>query len=222
MRNTTKKLIATLLCLVSCITLLTGCKASKDVPLTLKIDDATFDFKSTVQDFYDAGFVICDTAYGKITSDSDLPDFEAREVDTISHYYVGRPISSTMAEFTGVIIQVFNPSNKSCSFKETSIFNYIYQHDVNFEPTVTVLFNDVDFSNMTHEEGLLAMENMGITFEEDEKAEFLDETTNRGYGWSAGTSSFNYNYFISRDVGLDGTLYVDEVYFKRALDIDYN
>lgn len=222
MRKTIKKLGAALLCLTTCIGLFTGCSSSKDVELTFKINDAAFNFDNTVQDIYDAGFVICDTGYGEITPEEDLPDMEAKTVDTVHQYYIGLPNSDTMADFTGVTIQVYNPSSSDCSFKECSIFNYKYEIEEDASNDITVLFNDVDFSALNHEEGVTAMENMGIVFEEDEKAEFIDPATNSGYGWSLTTSSGNFIYHLSRDLNQKNSLYISEVYFEKKLNVDYN
>lgn len=221
MRKTLQKLGSALLGLTACIGLFTGCGSSKNVELTLKINDTSFNFQNTVQDIYDAGFVICDTAYGKITPEEDLPDMEARTVDTISQYYIGLPTSDTMADFTGVTIMIYNPTSSDCSFKECSIFNYTYEIEPDDSADITVLFNDVDFSTLNHEEGVTAMENMGITFDEEDKTEFLDSATNDGYGWSLITSSGKYRYSLSRDQDTNGSLFIDEVSFEKKLDIDY-
>lgn len=222
MRKTLKKLGAALVCFTTCVSLFTGCSSSKNVELTVKIDDASFSFKSTVQDIYDAGFVICDTGYGEITPEDELPEMEAKTVDTVSSYYIGRPTSDTMADFTGVTIQIYNPTSSDCSFKECSIFNYTYDIDEFSETDITVLFNDADFSNKTPEEGVTAMENLGIVFDEEDRTEFLDPATNNGYGWSLLTSSSSYRYHLSRDLSQDNSLYIDEVSFEKKLDIDYN
>lgn len=221
MRKSISKKIIALLLLFSCLLLFAGCSKSKNVELTLTIDGEEFNFKSKVQDLYDAGFVICNTAYGEITSESDLPELEARVVDTISSYYVGRPNSSSYADFTGVVIQVYNPSSKACSFKEASIYCYTYQYDPTEESTIQVLFNDVNFAGLNHEEGLEAMEGLGITFGDKDREEFLDASTNQGFGWPLLTSSSKYSYHLSRERAAEGSLYIDEVYFKKQLDIDY-
>lgn len=215
-----KKLAATVLCFATCMTLFTGCGA-KNVELTLKINDASFNFKNTVQDIYDAGFVICNTGYGEITSEEDLPEMEARTVDTISQYYIGIPTSDTMADYTGVSIQVYNPTSSDCSFKECSIFNYTYEIEPEESNDITVLFNDVDFSTTDPQGAVTAMETMGITFDEDDKAEFLDPATNDGWGWSLITSSASYRYGITSSKNQAETLYVNEIYFEKSLDIDY-
>jgi hypothetical protein len=215
-----KKLTATVLCLATCVTLFTGC-GGKNVELTLKINDSSFNFKSTVQDIYDAGFVICDTGYGEITSEEDLPDMEARTVDTISQYYIGLPTSDTKADYTGVTIQVYNPTSSDCSFKECSIFNYTYEIDPDATADITVLFNDVDFSTLDPQGAVTAMETMGITFDEDDKTEFLDPATNDGYGWTLSTSSASYRYGLNSSTYKTNSLYIEEVYFEKDLDVQY-
>lgn len=154
----------------------------------MKINDSSFNFKSTVQDIYDAGFVICDTGYGEITDEEDLPEMEARTVDTVSQYYIGIPTSDTMADYTGVTIQVYNPTSSDCSFKECSIFNYSYEYDPN---------------------------------DEDDKEEFLDPNTNDGYGWTLSTSSASYRYGLNSSTYKTNSLYIEEVYFEKDLDVPY-
>ena len=64
-----KKLAVTLLSVAICGVLLIGCSTSKNVELTFTIDDTDFTLNSTVQDLYDAGFVLCDTGAGNIISE---------------------------------------------------------------------------------------------------------------------------------------------------------
>ncbi len=226
-----KKLAVTLLSVAICGVLLIGCSTSKNVELTFTIDDTDFTLNSTVQDLYDAGFVLCDTGAGNIISDSELPEFEGRSVDTISFYYVGRPIDEKKAEYTGIRIQVYNNSSTACNIKDCSIFDYTYELDSDLNrKNGKVLINDTDFFGLTPEQGVTAMEGFGITFEEDEKAEFIDEDTNSGYGWSVSTSSGSYIYSLTSNKVIeyaeDGSstedLLIGEVNFKKKLNIDYN
>ena len=65
------------------------------------------------------------------------------------------------------------------------------------------------------------METMGITFDEDDKTEFLDPATNDGYGWTLSTSSASYRYGLNSSTYKTNSLYIEEVYFEKDLDVQY-
>lgn len=223
----TKKLTATILSVVACSLLLMGCSTSKNVELSVTINDNVFALDSTVQDLYDAGFVLCDTGAGNIISDNELPEFEARTVDNITSYYVGLPTSNTKAEYTGISIQVYNNSSKSCSLKDCCIFSYCYKPNSEFyAESIKVLINGTNFCGLTPQQGVTAMEGFGITFEEEDKAEFLEEED----GGFLITSSGRFTYSLNSDLVIEyaddesytENVLIDEIEFQKKMDIDYN
>lgn len=147
----------------------------------------------TVQEVVDAGFAIDDSMSGRGDVDlSKYPDIPG-ESYTSTFYYLFALDEYGYYIYSNVIIQVYNPDVNSADFKDCQIYSLRYNPSYGFG-RASVLVNDVDFTDFNKEEAVIAMEEMGVKFDADDKAEFLSGEIGILIGKSG-----NYSYYIETD-----------------------
>ncbi len=126
----------------------------------------------TVQEVLDAGFAIDTSMSGRGDTDvkgyADIPG----ESYTSTFYYLFAKDAYGYYEYANIIIQLYNPDVNSADFKDCKIYAIQYDPSYNFS-SAEILFVGVDFKGMNKEEAVAAMEEIGIKFDADDKAEFL-------------------------------------------------
>lgn len=126
----------------------------------------------TVQEVLDAGFAIDTSMSGRGDTDvkgyADIPG----ESYTSTFYYLFAKDAYGYYEYANIIIQLYNPDVNSADFKDCKIYAIQYDPSYNFS-SAEILFVGVDFKGMNKEEAVAAMEERGIKFDADDKAEFL-------------------------------------------------
>lgn len=169
---------------------MTGATAPKVV-----IDGKEFSTDDKVQDLLDAGFLISKD-YGKTACDTEkLADIEGKTY-TSEWYYVGIKGEQDNYEYTGIKFSVYNTSVNSTSFNNSAIYEYIYEVDLEEKPC-TVTVNGIDFSGMSKEEAVAAFEENKLSFDEDDKEEFLQSED----GVSLYGKPKNYFYILVQEEG---------------------
>ena len=143
----------------------------------------------TVQEVLDAGFAIDVKMSGSgdtsLNGYADIPG----ESYSSTFYYLFAEDDYGYYEYANVIIQLYNPEVNSADFKDCKIYSIQSDPSYRFSDT-EVLFNGVNFVGMSKEEAVVAMEEMGIKFDADDKAEFLDGEINIVIGKSGETSFY--------------------------------
>lgn len=162
----------------------------------------------TVQELEDAGFAFDDSIAGRGDMDLDMqPDIPGESYSS-KFYYLYVPDQYGYYRYANVVFQVFNSSVNSVDFRESQI--YSYQYDPSFQlSNVPVLINDIDFANVNKEDAILAMEELGVKFDKDEKEEFMNGERNIIFGESG-----DFSYIIETDY--DGQV-VTNIEVKRDL-----
>lgn len=147
----------------------------------------------TVQELVDAGFAVDDSIAGRGDMNLDMqPDIPGESYSS-KFYYLYVPDQYGRYEYANVVFQVFNKNVNSVDFKNSQI--YSYQHDPSYKLSdVSVLINDIDFVDMNKEDAILAMEELGIKFDEDDKEEFMNGDIKIIFGKSG-----DFSYIIETD-----------------------
>lgn len=143
----------------------------------------------TVQEVLDAGFAIDTSMSGRgdtnVEAYADIPG----ESSSSTFYYLFALDNYGYYEYANVIIQVFNADVNSADFKDCKIYSIQIDPSYSFSHA-EVLFNGVDFSGMNKEETVSAMEELGVKFDADDKAEFLNGERTMVIGKSGETSFY--------------------------------
>ena len=118
------------------------------------------------------------------------------------------------------MIQVYNPSSKDCSFMEGRIYSIEYRY---FPLTSkdTVLINGTSFYDLSPEEGVTALENLGISFSKKDKEEFLAIGA-ENHSSCMFTHSLKYDYSVYSDDNYkeDGSTYVERICINKRLQTE--
>ena len=143
----------------------------------------------TVQEVLDAGFAIDTSMSGRGDTDvkgyADIPG----ESYTSTFYYLFAKDAYGYYEYANIIIQLYNPDVNSADFKDCKIYSLQYDPSYNFS-SAEIIFVGVDFKGMNKEEAVAAMEEIGIKFDADDKAEFMNGEIGVLIGKSGETSFY--------------------------------
>lgn len=143
----------------------------------------------TVQEVLDAGFAIDTSMSGRGDTNVDAYADIPGESSSSTFYYLFALDNYGYYEYANVIIQVFNADVNSADFKDCKIYSIQIDPSYSFSHA-EVLFNGVDFSGMNKEETVSAMEELGVKFDADDKAEFLNGERTMVIGKSGETSFY--------------------------------
>lgn len=143
----------------------------------------------TVQEVLDAGFAIDTSMSG--SGDTDLKGYAdiPGESYTSTFYYLFAKDAYGYYEYANIIIQLYNPDVNSADFKDCKIYSIQTDPSYSFS-SAEVLLLGVDFTGMSKEEAVTAMEDLGIKFDADDKEEFLSGEKNIVIGKSGETSFY--------------------------------
>lgn len=167
------------------------------------IDGQTLMVGMTVQELTDAGFTVGISMSGSGGLDLDVQPQVPGEKYSSTPYYIFKD-----GEFTGVDFSVYNKNVNSCDFKDSRI--YYFSLNSHFIPSdAEVLINGIDVSGMEKEEALLAFEELGVKFDDDDKEEIL----NGDYGFIIGNSG-DYSFELETD---DANKVIESIRAKKRL-----
>lgn len=154
----------------------------------VSIDDQTLSVGMTVQELIDAGFSVGISMTGSGDLDLDAQPQVPGEKYSSTAYCIFKD-----GEYTNVDFSVYNKSVNSCDFKDSRIYAFSYRSRLKFSDA-EVLINGIDVGGMEKEEALIAFEELGVTFDDDDKEEFLSGE----YGFIIGKSS-EYSFELETD-----------------------
>lgn len=143
----------------------------------------------TVQEVLDAGFAIDTSMKGRGDTNVDAYAGIPGESYTSTFYYLFALDEYGYYEYANVIIQLYNADVNSADFKDCQIYSLQYDPSYKFS-RAEVLFGGEDFKGMSKEEAVATMEEMGIKFDADDKAEFMNGEIGILIGKSGETSFY--------------------------------
>ena len=151
----------------------------------------------TVQELLDAGFTVGDSIVGSGDLDLDAQPQIPGESYTSAFYYVYTKDQNGYDEYANIVFHVFNKDVNSVDFKDSQI--YAYRYDPSFELSkATVLINGIDFAGLSKGEAIVALEELGVKFEAEDKEEFMNGENHIIFGKSG-----DYSYIIETDIHED-------------------
>ncbi len=159
----------------------------------VNVNGTTLTINMTVQELVDAGFAIDDSLRGSGDMDINMQPDMPGESYTSTFYYLYAPNEHGRYDYANVIFSVFNKGVNSVEFKDCQIYSYRY--DPSFQLSdVPVLINDIDFANVTKEEAIAAIEELGVKFDKDDKEEFMNDERHIIFGHTG-----DYSFIIETD-----------------------
>ena len=187
-----KKILLLLMMLCS-IFIFTGC-GKKDIAMTFAIGDAQISLNDTLQSIYDQDLVLCEVD-GTVLKEEDLPELKGKIIDSESYCIGKKTDKESIAEPTHLYVYLYNTSLLSTPLKDCKNYQFLYNVPEDRD-TAEVLINGVNFAQLTDEEAVAKLEEMGLSYEQEDKDKFL--STENGYFLK--TSTNNCLYSINSDV----------------------
>lgn len=176
------------LIMLCCVFVFTGC-GKEDIEMTFTIGDARIKIDDTVQSIYDQGLVLCETD-GTVLKEEDLPELKGRIVDSKSYCIGKKTDKESVAEPSYLYVYLYNTSSVSKALKECKIYQFWYNVPED-EEKAEVLINDVNFAQITVDEAVAKLEEMGLSYEQEDKDEFLSAES--GYFLITSTNHYLYS-----------------------------
>lgn len=133
----------------------------------VSINGQTLGVGMTVQELTDAGFTVGLSMSGSGGLDLDSYPQVPGEKYVSGSYYIFKD-----GKYTNVSFSVYNKSVNACDFKDSRIYYFEYRSRLKSAET-EVLVNGIDVGGMKKEEAIAAFEKLGVTFDGDDKKEFL-------------------------------------------------
>lgn len=166
----------------------------------ININGTKISIDNSVQDVYDAGFVLCSVT-GEIKEPSDIT-VAAKEIYS-TDYYIGIPHEGGVlyCDCSGVAITVANYGNSDKPLKDCTIYEITY-HPGDQDDPATVLVNGEDLKDASIDEWVEFFEAVGYPFKKDDMDAFrrgddpLLYGTRGKYKFEAGTESVYYEEYM--------------------------
>lgn len=171
-----KPIIISLCALLFSSILLQGCSSIRGILLDIEISGCKVPMDEKIQKIYDNGLVLCETN-GTIV---DLASCEEMKGNTYSleSWHIGVPTSDgKKAVPSCMIVYVYNDSLASQPLENCKIYQMTISEGLGNLDEISITVNGKDVFQTEPSEFLAHLEELGISFEEDEKTEFLDSST---------------------------------------------
>lgn len=171
-----KSEIVTSICiLLLSAVILQGCGSGRAIRLDIEVSGCKIQLNDTFQDVYDNGLVICETD-GTIIDLASCDEMAAKTYE-IKTLHIGVPIDEKKATPSPVTVYPYNDSIASQPLSKCKIYQMNVSDGFGDPDEVSVTVNGKDIFQMEPKDALSHFDEIGISFDEDDRSKFLDDSS---------------------------------------------